>query len=1122
MKTISFHIHGWERIFKIGYRYFFLTLLIAAFVFVLVGSRGFDSRAQLLVMTNIVVTLVSPTSGQTLCCTINLAVDATGLVQRVEFWSIQGTNAQILFTDFDAPYAYSWDTIAGNVPNGTYTFAAKAYDGFGTFVPSNLSTIEILNNIVTVPPPSLDTIPPTVVFTQPISGQTLSGITILKADASDNVGINEVKFFTEGGILLGGDTTAPYEYGWDTSAVSDGTYSLYARAYDMSNNATTSVFVQVGIFNQSATTPSDTTPPTVSFIYPASGATLSGSVILEASATDNAGILEVKFYRDAINSPAAIGSDTTSPYTTVWDTTSVTNGTYTLKVVAFDARNNFSHQAITVTVSNQQQTSPPPSSSDTTAPFLSEIQTANITTSDSTIGWITDELSTSQVEYGIFTNYGFITILDTFLTTHHVQALTGLTQGTTYHFRIISKDASGNIARSLDREFTTSIGEATVSGNIRDEQNTILTNLSGWVFAKQLNVLNPLFFGGPIEQGAFSFSVLPGTYEAGIELPPNSVYVPGSRREVTIAAGEQRTFTLSVQSAKATITGKLKDSSGSVVTGVAATVFVTGANGAWVDAEVNIQTGAFTMSLASGTWYMGAHVSSSFGYFAKPILDSQISLLSGQTIVKDVFVIQNESVVSGKVLDPIGKSLAGIWVSVDQESGTESPLTLTGSPTVSVVTGSTDGSGAFRFTVPPGKYVVYAHLPSSLGLMNPVGVSVEIGIGQEQSVTLAGRPSNVRISGKVLLEGAGTSAFVFAWSEKGGVAETRASSDGSYFFSIVGGDTWHLGATKAIERNIYKSQEIVATIGNEATLSRDPTLIKTLDTLPDPVSKSATTSNIQSVSLADGASVIIPDGAINVAGSATITVTPTSELPSQATALPIGIGYNIEARDAGGNNITSFTKDISIRLPYRKEKLDVLGVSEDDLIASFWDEANRTWKKVDTFAVDKTNSVVAITINHLTRFALIAPAAAASSPGAIFPGGMPLERQVTSAVDLREGDLIRGPDGIKVYIINDKGYKRHIFNPAIFNMYGHLKWGNIKEVSQVTLDLYAVSDLYRADSDPKVYSLEEIDEVRGVAIKHWLDMTPAKFGAEGYVWGQVFVVNEKERDYYQTGNPIIR
>ena len=119
-----------------------------------------------------------------------------------------------------------------------------------------------------------------------------------------------------------------------------------------------------------------------------------------------------------------------------------------------------------------------------------------------------------------------------------------------------------------------------------------------------------------------------------------------------------------------------------------------------------------------------------------------------------------------------------------------------------------------------------------------------------------------------------------------------------------------------------------------------------------------------------------------------------------------------------------------------------------------------------------------------------------------------------------DGDLVRGPDGIKVYIVNYYGYKRHIFNPAIFNMYGHFKWNQIRSVDQKTIDAFKTSDLYRADGDTQVFLLHELDEAKGLAQKRWMSMSGERFIALGYAWEQVFVINTKERNYYQEGSPI--
>ncbi|HEY4488559.1 MAG TPA: peptidoglycan-binding protein, partial [Candidatus Paceibacterota bacterium] len=92
---------------------------------------------------------------------------------------------------------------------------------------------------------------------------------------------------------------------------------------------------------------------------------------------------------------------------------------------------------------------------DTTAPTLSNIAATNITTGAATIQWTTNEAATSQVEYGTTTSYGSMTTLNATLLTSHSVVLSGLTDSTLHHFRVISKDASGNTATSSDVTFTT-------------------------------------------------------------------------------------------------------------------------------------------------------------------------------------------------------------------------------------------------------------------------------------------------------------------------------------------------------------------------------------------------------------------------------------------------------------------------------------------------------------------------------------------------------------------------------------------------------------------------------------------------------------------------------------------
>ena len=93
----------------------------------------------------------------------------------------------------------------------------------------------------------------------------------------------------------------------------------------------------------------DTIAPTVDITSPANGATVSGTVSIAASATDNVGVTKVACNLDG----GTWVDDTTSPYTWTWDTTSVADGsTHTINCRAYDLAGNYADDSVTVTVDN--------------------------------------------------------------------------------------------------------------------------------------------------------------------------------------------------------------------------------------------------------------------------------------------------------------------------------------------------------------------------------------------------------------------------------------------------------------------------------------------------------------------------------------------------------------------------------------------------------------------------------------------------------------------------------------------------------------------------------------------------------------------------------------------------
>lgn len=92
---------------------------------------------------------------------------------------------------------------------------------------------------------------------------------------------------------------------------------------------------------------------------------------------------------------------------------------------------------------------------DTLAPKITGNTESFVTQTGATISWTTDEQTISQVEYGQTVSYGSQTQKDNAMTLAHAQNLSGLSAGTTYHYRVISVDGAGNISHSQDKTFLT-------------------------------------------------------------------------------------------------------------------------------------------------------------------------------------------------------------------------------------------------------------------------------------------------------------------------------------------------------------------------------------------------------------------------------------------------------------------------------------------------------------------------------------------------------------------------------------------------------------------------------------------------------------------------------------------
>jgi len=92
---------------------------------------------------------------------------------------------------------------------------------------------------------------PTVDLTSP--GANVSGNVTLAADATDDEGIEEVRFLVDG-VLISSDASAPYSIDWDTTTVANAAVTLTAEAEDLAGNIGVSADVVVTVQNATPVT----------------------------------------------------------------------------------------------------------------------------------------------------------------------------------------------------------------------------------------------------------------------------------------------------------------------------------------------------------------------------------------------------------------------------------------------------------------------------------------------------------------------------------------------------------------------------------------------------------------------------------------------------------------------------------------------------------------------------------------------------------------------------------------------------------------------------------------------------------------------------------------------------
>lgn len=189
-----------------------------------------------------------------------------------------------------------------------------------------------------------DTQSPTVNISSPTAGATVKGIVTVGVGATDNIGVTRVELYA-GSTLVASDTASPFSFSWNTASRPDGATSLVAKAYDAKGNVgSKTVSVTVANATTSGTPTTDTTGPVVSALNPLPGTTVSGTLYVKGSATDNVGVTRMTVAIDGVHKASG-----TQSVIYQWNTGSIASGTHTIKFVAYDAAGNATTKSYSVT-----------------------------------------------------------------------------------------------------------------------------------------------------------------------------------------------------------------------------------------------------------------------------------------------------------------------------------------------------------------------------------------------------------------------------------------------------------------------------------------------------------------------------------------------------------------------------------------------------------------------------------------------------------------------------------------------------------------------------------------------------------------------------------------------------
>jgi Bacterial Ig domain/Right handed beta helix region/Fibronectin type III domain len=277
-------------------------------------------------------------------------------------------------------------------------------------------------------PPVTDTTDPTISFSSPANNDTVSGIVTSAVNASDDIGVDRVEFSLDDSLKLT-DSSAPYNYSFDSKTLSNGSHTITATAYDAAGNTETAT-ITVNVNNP------DITPPNAPANLSAT-ATNPTTVNLSWNTSTDPGSSSTGVTKYNVLRNGTVIAQVDAPATSYTDNDLAANTNYSYVIQAVDGAGN------TSTNSNDANVTTPEVPDETAPSVPGNLQAVAANHSQINLSWdaSTDEGGSGLAGYNVYRGN---TKLNNNLVTGTSYGDSTVTANSSYNYRVEAVDGAGN------------------------------------------------------------------------------------------------------------------------------------------------------------------------------------------------------------------------------------------------------------------------------------------------------------------------------------------------------------------------------------------------------------------------------------------------------------------------------------------------------------------------------------------------------------------------------------------------------------------------------------------------------------------------------------------------------